>query len=109
MCSHDVQIYIRRRRDALRVEGVPDRLASDSGPQHHLLEMTTPAKLALLLAWATSTVAIQPWLNASLPYEERLQAFIAQLNNTQKFAMVQGDTVVSVLPRDLPRAETSKP
>jgi hypothetical protein len=37
----------------------------------------------------------QPWLDASLPYEERLQSFIAQLNTTQKLAMTQGDTEVS--------------
>jgi hypothetical protein len=37
----------------------------------------------------------QPWLDKSLPYEERLQSFIAQLNTSQKLAMTQGDTEVS--------------
>lgn len=57
--------------------------------------MTPIAKIALLISSASGILATQPWLNSSLPYEERLQAFIAQLNDTQKFAMVQGDTVVS--------------
>lgn len=60
----------------------------------------SPSSLAkttvLLLSWAASNaLAVQPWLDTSLPYEERLQAFIAQLNDTQKYAMVQGDTEVS--------------
>ncbi|KAH8647956.1 glycoside hydrolase family 3 domain-containing protein [Xylariales sp. PMI_506] len=46
----------------------------------------------LYAGWVAGVVAVQPWLNASLPYEERLLAFIAQLNDTQKFDMVQGDT-----------------
>jgi hypothetical protein len=41
----------------------------------------------------------QPWLDPSLPYEERLQSFIAQLNTTQKLAMTQGDTEVPTLSR----------
>ncbi|KAI0162958.1 glycoside hydrolase family 3 domain-containing protein [Pestalotiopsis sp. NC0098] len=41
---------------------------------------------------AAGVVAVQPWLNTSLPYEDRLLAFVAQLNDTQKYAMVQGDT-----------------
>jgi beta-glucosidase len=36
----------------------------------------------------------QPWLDPSLPYEERLHSFVAQLNTTQKLAMTQGDTEV---------------
>jgi hypothetical protein len=40
----------------------------------------------------------QPWLDVSLPYEERLQSFLAQLNTTQKLAMTQGDTEVSSPP-----------
>jgi beta-glucosidase len=32
------------------------------------------------------------WLNPTLPNEQRLQLFLDQLNNTQKYAMVQGDT-----------------
>jgi len=38
----------------------------------------------------------RPWLDVSRPYEERLQLFMYQLNITQKYAMVQGDTVVSL-------------
>ncbi|PSN62724.1 glycoside hydrolase family 3 domain-containing protein [Corynespora cassiicola Philippines] len=36
--------------------------------------------------------ATQPWLDKTLPVEERLQSFLKQLNATQKYAMVQGDT-----------------
>lgn len=39
-------------------------------------------------------VADRPWLDKSRPAEERLQLFMLQLNTTQKYAMVQGDTVV---------------
>ncbi|KAK1495323.1 putative beta-glycosidase [Colletotrichum cuscutae] len=42
------------------------------------------------LALPASTV--HPWLDKTLPYEERLLSFIAQLNDTQRHAMVQGDT-----------------
>ncbi|KAF4779178.1 hypothetical protein HER10_EVM0001604 [Colletotrichum scovillei] len=41
---------------------------------------------------ASIASAVQPWLDKTLPYEERLLSFIAQLNDTQKHAMVQGDT-----------------
>ena len=44
---------------------------------------------------ATPVLAAQPWLNKSLDVEVRLQSFIAQLNMTQKLAMVQGDTEAS--------------
>ena len=40
---------------------------------------------------------LQPWLDQSISYEERLQSFIAQLNITQKLAMTQGDTEVPTL------------
>ncbi|KAK9779271.1 putative beta-glucosidase [Seiridium cardinale] len=53
-----------------------------------------PFTAALCAAWAVGVTAVQPWLDTSLPYEERLLAFIAQLNDTQKYAMVQGDTVL---------------
>lgn len=46
---------------------------------------------------AALTLADRPWLDISRPYEERLQLFMLQLNVTQKYAMVQGDTVVSSL------------
>ncbi|EXF78508.1 hypothetical protein CFIO01_09723 [Colletotrichum fioriniae PJ7] len=41
---------------------------------------------------ALTASAVQPWLDKTLPYEERLLSFITQLNETQKYAMVQGDT-----------------
>lgn len=59
--------------------------------------MPSLANIALLVSCVSSTAAAtvpRTWLNASLPSEERLQAFVAQLNITQKLAMVQGDTVV---------------
>lgn len=43
---------------------------------------------------ADLTIADRPWLDKSRPAEERLQLFMLQLNTTQKYAMVQGDTVV---------------
>lgn len=43
-----------------------------------------------------SVLLERPWLNASLPSELRLQLFLSQLNATQKFDMVQGDTEVSM-------------
>lgn len=43
---------------------------------------------------ADLTIADRPWLDKSQPAEERLQLFMLQLNTTQKYAMVQGDTVV---------------
>ncbi|KAJ0335123.1 hypothetical protein COL922a_009700 [Colletotrichum nupharicola] len=46
----------------------------------------------LLASWASTSLAVQPWLDKTLPFEERLELFIAQLNETQKHAMVQGDT-----------------
>ncbi|KAH9214722.1 glycoside hydrolase family 3 domain-containing protein [Leptodontidium sp. 2 PMI_412] len=42
---------------------------------------------------ADLTVADRPWLDKSRP-AERLQLFMLQLNTTQKYAMVQGDTVL---------------
>ena len=60
----------------------------------------TGSKLLTAALYATSLTNLvlgsqQPWLDKSLPYEERLQSFIAQLNTTQKLAMTQGDTEVS--------------
>ncbi|KAK8113188.1 beta-glucosidase [Apiospora sp. TS-2023a] len=54
-------------------------------------------RTASILLPAVSTVAAvlaaqQPWLDASLPFEERLLAFIGTLNETQKHAMLSGDT-----------------
>lgn len=59
--------------------------------------MSFIATIALFVAWTSSLAAAataQPWLDTALAFEERLQSFIAQLNATQKLAMVQGDTVV---------------
>lgn len=36
----------------------------------------------------------RPWLDTTLPTEQRLQLFLGQLNASQKYAMVQGDTVL---------------
>ncbi|OHF01957.1 hypothetical protein CORC01_02835 [Colletotrichum orchidophilum] len=41
---------------------------------------------------ASTAFAAQLWLDKTLPFEERLLSFISQLNDTQKLAMVQGDT-----------------
>ncbi|KAG9191313.1 hypothetical protein G6011_09401 [Alternaria panax] len=41
---------------------------------------------------SSQTLAGQPWLDPTLPNEQRLQLFLGQLNSTQKYAMVQGDT-----------------
>lgn len=49
--------------------------------------------IATIQALASSNVpADRPWLDRTLPNEQRLQLFLDQLNATQKFAMVQGDT-----------------
>jgi hypothetical protein len=60
----------------------------------------TGSKFLTAALYATSLTNLvlgsqQPWLDKSLPDEERLQIFIAQLNTTQKLAMTQGDTEVS--------------
>ncbi|KAH7374129.1 glycoside hydrolase family 3 domain-containing protein [Cadophora sp. MPI-SDFR-AT-0126] len=47
-----------------------------------------------LLVNADLTISDRPWLDKSRPAEERLQLFMLQLNTTQKYAMVQGDTVL---------------
>lgn len=41
---------------------------------------------------STQSSTDRPWLDPTLPNEQRLQLFLAQLNSTQKYAMVQGDT-----------------
>lgn len=52
---------------------------------------------SISFAAATSgTSADQPWLDVSLPFEQRLQSFLAQLNETQVYAMVAGDTEVCI-------------
>lgn len=58
------------------------------------------SSLAWLFTLAQSAAqATQPWLDTTLPYEERLLSFISQLNEEQKYAMVQGDTEVRLLAR----------
>ncbi len=52
--------------------------------------------LKLDVANAAFTVADRPWLDPTRSSEERLQLFMLQLNATQKYATVQGDTVVSI-------------
>lgn len=41
---------------------------------------------------STQSLVDRPWLNSTLPNEQRLQLFLAHLDSTQKYAMVQGDT-----------------
>jgi beta-glucosidase len=41
---------------------------------------------------SSQTLAYRPWLDPTVPNEQRLQLFLDQLNSTQKYAMVQGDT-----------------
>ncbi|KAK7996160.1 beta-glucosidase [Apiospora marii] len=53
---------------------------------------TTSLVLSTFSAVAAVLAAQQPWLDASLPFEERLLAFIETLNDTQKHAMLSGDT-----------------
>ncbi|KAL1626830.1 hypothetical protein SLS56_006646 [Neofusicoccum ribis] len=54
--------------------------------------MRLPVLLFAIAPAISRAQAGQPWLNSSLPVEERLKLFITQLNDTQKYAMVQGDT-----------------
>jgi hypothetical protein len=65
---------------------------------HIACSITRFAVPALLLAadsvFAATTLADRPWLDQSKPTEERLQLFMLQLNDTQKYNFVQGDTVV---------------
>ncbi|KAL3427319.1 glycoside hydrolase family 3 domain protein [Phlyctema vagabunda] len=51
----------------------------------------------ILCCHASAAIAADfdwPWLDVSRPTEDRLRLFMLQLNETQKFAMVQGDTVL---------------
>jgi hypothetical protein len=48
---------------------------------------------------STQVNATRPWLDTSLPTEERLQLLVGQWNESQIYAMVQGDTVVSTPPQ----------
>jgi hypothetical protein len=40
--------------------------------------------------------ADRPWLDPELPSEVRLQLFLQELNETQIYNMVEGDTVVRI-------------
>ncbi|EFX02499.1 glycoside hydrolase family 3 domain containing protein [Grosmannia clavigera kw1407] len=51
-------------------------------------------RLLFLGRFVVAAAATQPWLDESLDTELRLQMFLGQLNETQIFAMVQGDTVL---------------
>lgn len=59
-----------------------------------------PTFFAVLYAAVLSTQVLgysQPWLDASLHYEDRLKSFLANLNTTRKIAMTSGDTEVRSL------------
>lgn len=56
-------------------------------------------RASLFLGWLIASIGAlesRPWLDKTLPVEERLRTFIAQLNSTQKLNMVQGDTEVEL-------------
>ncbi|KAK2022436.1 glycoside hydrolase family 3 domain-containing protein [Colletotrichum zoysiae] len=50
--------------------------------------------LFVLVSASSLSVAEPLWLDKSAPAEDRLQAFMGQLNESQIYAMVQGDTVL---------------
>lgn len=53
--------------------------------------LTLRLGLPLLCLFASNANgSIQPWLNTSLPTEDRLQSFLSQLSIAQKFNMTQG-------------------
>ncbi|KAF4634295.1 hypothetical protein G7Y89_g3810 [Cudoniella acicularis] len=52
------------------------------------------ASLVHLSLASNATLAARPWLDPSLPTEVRLNQLILQLNTTQIYAIVQGDTVL---------------
>lgn len=45
--------------------------------------------------YAAAATPYLPWMDPARPTEDRLQLFLKQLNRTQIYDMVQGDTVVS--------------
>ena len=54
-------------------------------------------RISVLLGWLVTVWGAhesRPWLDTALSVEERVRAFIDQLNSTQKLNMVQGDTEV---------------
>lgn len=61
------------------------------------MHFSTPTWASLLYTLthvhaSSQTLTDRPWLDRTLPNEVRLQLFLGQLNSTQKYAMVQGDT-----------------
>ncbi|KAH6667600.1 glycoside hydrolase family 3 domain-containing protein [Halenospora varia] len=52
------------------------------------------AALAPVAFASNTTIASRPWLDRSLPTETRLDQLMLQLNESQIYAMVQGDTVL---------------
>lgn len=64
-------------------------------PSRFGIAATTVLSLAGTSLALNVTVASRPWLDVSLPTEERLSLLMMQWNKTQIYAQVQGDTVVS--------------
>lgn len=61
--------------------------------------MLATLRLGLLCLLAShANGSVYPWLNTSLPTEERLQSFLSQLSVAQKFNMTQGDQSVCLYP-----------
>ncbi|RDW78506.1 glycoside hydrolase family 3-containing protein [Coleophoma crateriformis] len=52
------------------------------------------AALTACVGASTTNATNRPWLDQSRTTEDRLKLFMQQLNETQKYAMVQGDTVL---------------
>jgi hypothetical protein len=50
----------------------------------------------LQISSAISVISAKPWLDVTKSTEERLELLMLQWNRTQIYAMVQGDTVVSL-------------
>ena len=62
------------------------------------LVVLTMFDLLVTVTYASNiTLDYRPWLDTSLPTEERLSLLMAQWNRSQIYAQVQGDTVVGCL------------
>lgn len=59
-----------------------------------LKDLGLVAALTACVGASTVNITGRPWLDQSRTTEDRLKLFMQQLNETQKYAMVQGDTVV---------------
>lgn len=70
---------------------------------------TTSILLSTISVAVAVLAAQQPWLDASLPFEERLMAFVGTLNETQKHAMLSGDTEASACIHDSDSLRTVPP